>query len=304
MAVPLNNITLTNRTKWRQHGITVLTDNYDYEDSMDVDDGDAIYLCRNKENRVEEWKNNFTDRRIVAGGNGNGPEANQLSTPRDVLVHKKNHSILICDRGNRRVVEWPLRHAIPTGDIILSHIDCAGLAIDDQDRLYVSDDEKHEVRRWNMKTHENALVAGGNGPGDDSTRLHRPKFLFVDKEYSVYVADHQNYRVVKWVKGAKQGILVAGGYGDGDRLVQLDCPRAIIVDHLGNVYVSDPGNHRIIRWNNGASQGTIVVGGKKYGNQTNQVNQPVDFVFDKHGNLYVLNTYNTNRLQKFYMASN
>ena len=303
MLVPLYNISLTNTTKWRQNGITILTDDFNFQDTMDIDDNDTIFICRHIKGQVEEWQNNFTSRRIVAGGNGNGSETNQLSMPLDMIIYKKNHSIIICDGGNRRIVQWSLQNTT-SGHVIISNIDCYGLAIDDRDDLYVSDHLKHEVRRWNMKTYENIVVAGGNGPGEDSTRLLQPTFLFITKDYSLYVADTQNSRIMKWIFNAKQGILIAGGYGQGDLLIQLYRPKTMIVDHSDNLYATDPSYNRIMRWNNGATEGSIVVGGNQNGNQSNQVNQPVDFVFDKYNNLYVLNTFNTRRLQKFYRASN
>ena len=300
------NLSLTNTTKWRQYGITVLIDNYTNDDTIDIDDNDNLYICKHAHNHVEVWSNNFTEKRIVAGGNRNGSEINQLSMPTDIIINRKNNSIIICDRGNRRIVEWSLRNAT-NGNILISNIDCYKLAIDDQDYLYVSHQFQHEVRHWNVKTHENILVAGGNGPGDDSTRLHQPSFIFVGKDYSVYVADHLSCRVMKWIKNAKEGILVAGGHGTGSHLIQVSYPAAIIVDHLNNLYVSDLRHHRIMRRINGASDNSIVVGGNGDGNQSNQLGYPIDFVFDKYGNMYILNShsyYTYTRIQKFYIASN
>ena len=297
------NLSLTNITKWRQYGITVLIDSYVNSDTIDIDDSDNLYICRHEHNHVEVWSNNFTEKRIVVGGNGNGSETNQLSMPTDIIVNRKSNSIIICDRGNRRIVQWSLRNTT-NGNILISNIDCYKLAIDDQDYLYVSNREQHEVRRWNVKTHENILVAGGNGPGDDSTRLHQPGSIFVDKDYSVYVLDDLNIRVMKWVKGAKEGILVAGGYGEGELSIQFYYPSTIIVDDFGNLYVSDRNNYRIMRRINGASDNTIIVGGNGYGNKSNQLSHPTDFVFDRYGNIYVLNSYDFSRIQKFYIASN
>ena len=138
------NLSLTNITKWRQYGITVLIDNYTNADAIDIDDSDNLYICKHAHNHVEVWSNNFTEKRIISGGNGNGSEINQLSMPTDIIINRKNNSIIICDRGNRRIVEWSLRNAT-NGNIIISNIDCYKLAIDDQDYLYVSHELQHEV---------------------------------------------------------------------------------------------------------------------------------------------------------------
>jgi len=302
--IPVYNINFTNTMKWKQHGITILTDDFSLHDTMDIDDDDNIYICKYEEDLVLKWNNRMINSRIIAGGNGNGNERNQLSNPTDILVDRKNHSIFICDQGNNRIMRWLLFQNATDGYVTLSNIHCAGLAFDDDGYLYVSDTSKHEVRRWNIETYENTLVSGGIGAGDDAQRLFQPKFIYVDKDYSVYVSDFGNDRVMKWEKNAKQGILVAGGFGQGLSLLQIREPKGIIVDHQDNLYISDSGNYRLIRWINGSSKGNIIVGGNGVGNESNQVNRPVDFVFDKYGHLYVLNTLDFKRLQKFFLLSN
>ena len=49
----------------------------------------------------------------------------------------------------------------------------------DQDGyLYVSDKEKHEVRRWKIGDIYGTLVAGGNGAGDHLNQLNCPTDIF------------------------------------------------------------------------------------------------------------------------------
>ncbi|CAF5064641.1 unnamed protein product, partial [Rotaria socialis] len=91
--------------------------------------------------------------------------------------------------------------------------------------LYVSDDEKHEVRRYQLGEKNGTLVAGGNGKGDGLNQLNVPTYLFVDRQQTVYVSDNNNHRVMKWAEGAKEGIVVAGGQGYGNALTQLSYPR-------------------------------------------------------------------------------
>jgi sugar lactone lactonase YvrE len=239
---------------------------------------------------------------VVAGGNGEGSGAHQLSNPLDVIVDKERDSLIISDSKNKRVVRWPRRNGT-SGETIISSIDYEGLTMDENGSLYVTDYEKDKVRRYRRGESEGTVVAGGNGTGNRLDQLSNPRYVFVDRDHSVYVSDERNHRVMKWVEGAKEGIVVAGGQGQGNGLTQLLHPNGVVVDQLGTVYVADRGNHRIMRWVKGATQGSVIVGGKGGGGQSNQLSAPVGLSFDRHGNLYVVD-WGNHRVQKFNIDSN
>ncbi|CAF4350335.1 unnamed protein product, partial [Adineta steineri] len=179
--------------------------------------------------------------------------------PTDVIVDQQNHSIIVADQGNRRVIQWLNQ----TQKILIKNIDCHGLAMDKHGFLYVSDYVKNEVRRWKMGEYNNegTIVAGGNRRGDRPNQLNGPTFIFVDEDQSVYVTDRKNDRVMEWRKDAKEGTVVAGGNGQGENLNQLFYPRGVIVDDLGQIYVADRRNQRVMCWCEGDKEGEIVVGG-------------------------------------------
>jgi sugar lactone lactonase YvrE len=262
-----------------------------------IDNDQTIYVADTDNHRIMEWKNDVNNGRIVAGGNRKGNRNTQLNYPTKVIVEKENDSLIICDQGNRRVVRWPRRNG-QIGETIISNINCRDLTMDNDGYLYVSDIEKHEVRRWKIGETGGTIVAGGNGQGDRFDQLNYPEYIFIDQDHSVYVSDCLNHRVMKWVKGAKEGIIVAGGQGQGNGLRQLSSPGGIIVDQLGNIYVADFSNHRVMRWLKGVDQGTIVVGGNGEGKQSNQFNIPIDLSFDRENNLYVAD-WSNRRVQKF-----
>ena len=64
---------------------------------------------------------------------------NQLNGPTDVIVDTKNNSLIICDQGNRRVVEWSRQNGTKNGQILISDIDCYGITMDKNGYIYVSD---------------------------------------------------------------------------------------------------------------------------------------------------------------------
>ncbi|CAF1126392.1 unnamed protein product [Adineta steineri] len=297
---------INNNTKWKQHGITIAGGN-GYGNKLNQlphpqgiyidDDHQTIYIADFGNDRIVEWKYGANHGQVIAGGSGKGNGSDQLKCPTDVIVEKKNGSLIICDYGNSRVVRWSGRNGT-NGETIISDIDCRGLTMDKNGNLYVSDWRTNEVRRWKQGERKGTIVAGGNGKGNHLNQLHYPTHIFVDEDYSIYVSDTENHRVMKWMKGAKEGIVVAGGKRKGNSSTQLSCPTGMIVDHLGNIYVTDKNNHRIMRWCEGSKEGSIVVGGNECGDEPNQLNCPKDLSFDVQGNLYVVDYWN-HRIQKF-----
>ncbi|CAF0902712.1 unnamed protein product [Adineta steineri] len=298
-------------TKYKQHGITIAGGNGEgnqlnqlsYPQGIYVDDDhQTIYIADCRNHRIVEWKYGTKNGQDVAAGNGCGNRNNQLKNPTDVIVDKKNDSLIICDQDNRRVVRWPRQNGT-SGETIISDIDCQGLTIDNNGNIYVPDWKRNEVRRWKQGDREETIVAGGNGQGNHLNQFHSPTYIFVDEDHSVYVSDYCNHRVMKWMKGAREGIVVAGGQGNRDSLTQLSYPRGVIVDYLGTIYVADYGNNRIMRWCEGSCKGSIVVGGNRKGGQPNQFDGPRGLSFDVEGNLYVVDSWN-NRIQKFEIDLN
>jgi sugar lactone lactonase YvrE len=307
IVVPSSMTKIGVNAQWKQNGIMIAAGNGKGDGlnqlktpwGLYVDnEHQTIYIADSGNHRILEWKYGATSGLVVAGGNGQGNQSNQLRNPRHVIVDKETDSLIISDTENSRVMQWPLRKGAISGKIIISDICCHGLAIDNDGYLYVPDFTKHEVRRWKIGESVGTLVAGGNGAGNRLNQLNGPMHVFVDEDHSVYVSDQNNHRVMKWERGANEGIVVAGGQGLGNSLSQLSDPRGVIVDRLGAVYVADTGNHLIMRWCKDAKQGNIVVGGNGQGGQPNQFYYPIDLSFDRQGNLYVVDMGNC-RIQRF-----
>ncbi|CAF1523596.1 unnamed protein product, partial [Rotaria sp. Silwood1] len=291
--------------KWAQNGITVAggngkgseTNQLYYPRSLYVYDDQTIYIADYNNHRIVEWKSDATNGKVVAGGNGEGNGAHQLNNPIDVIIDKESDSLIISDRVNNRVVQWPRRNGT-RGETIISKISCFGLTMDENGSLYVVDDAKHEVRRYKIGDTQGTAVAGGNRKGNRLDQLSGPSYVFVDRDHSVYVSDWGNNRVMTWKERTKQGVVVAGVQGEGNSLTQLDNPQGVVIDHLGTVYVADARNHRIMRWPKGVTQGSVIVGGNAEGAQSNQLSYPIGLSFDRHGNLYVVD-WGNHRVQKF-----
>ncbi|CAF4454392.1 unnamed protein product, partial [Adineta steineri] len=135
-----------------------------------IDKNKNIFIADFCNHRIVEWKYNAKKGQIVAGGNKQGYQMDQLSFPTDVIVDQQNYSIIVTDQGNRRVIQWLNQ----TQKILIKNIDCHGLAMDKHGFLYVSDYVKNEVRRWKMGEYNNegTIVAGGNRRGDRPNQLN------------------------------------------------------------------------------------------------------------------------------------
>ncbi|CAF1042751.1 unnamed protein product [Rotaria sordida] len=303
-----SSIDIHPNAKWAQNGVTVAggngqgneTNQLAFPSGLYVDDDQTIYVADYYNHRIVEWKRGAMNGQVVAGGNGRGNGANQLNEPYDVIVDKGIDSLIISDTWNQRVVRWPRQNGA-SGKTIISNITCIGLTMDENGSLYVSDYEKHEVRRYRIGDTEGTVVAGGNGEGNRLDQLNRPWYVFVDRDHSVYVSDWGNNRVMKWEEDAKQGIVAVGGQGQGDSLTQLDGSQGVVVDQLGTVYVTDVNNNRIMRWPKGATQGSVIAGGNGQGGQSNQLNYPYGLSFDRHSNLYIAD-WGNHQIYNFILA--
>ena len=159
-----------------------------------VDDDETIYIADFFNHRIVQWRVNMTEGKVVAGGNGQGDQRDQLNFPTDVIVDKATHSLIICERGNRRVVRWSLADdADGYDEILVADMGCNCLIMDENRSLYISDVDRHEVRRWRLGETEGTLVAGGHGSGDGLHQLNYPTFICVDREHSLYGSEFEDH---------------------------------------------------------------------------------------------------------------
>ena len=104
------------------------------------------------------------NRKVVAGGNGEGNRVDQLNWATDVMIDKKTGSIIIYGEGNRPVIRWS-RQKVTASQIIISGIDCYNLTMDNN----------------------GAIVAGGNKERTNLNQLSNLGYIFVDEDHSAYV---------------------------------------------------------------------------------------------------------------------
>ncbi len=241
----------------------------------------------------------------VAGGNGQGGNANQFASPRGVYIDGSGN-VYVADLVNHRIQRWA--PGATTGSTVAGGngpgvnanqlSSPTGVYVDGSGNVYVADYSNHRIQRWAPGATSGTTVAGGNGYGVNANQLASPFGVYVDGSWNVYVADYFNHRIQRWAPGATSGTTVAGGNGPGINANQLSNPTGVYVDGSGNVYVADFNNHRIQRWAPGATTGTTVAGGNGQGVNVNQLAFPTGIQVDGMGNVYVADRGN-HRIQRW-----
>jgi DNA-binding beta-propeller fold protein YncE len=133
---------------------------------VSVDSSGDVYVVDNGNNRVQEWAPGATAGVTVAGGNGAGSAANQLSFPGGIFVDSS---------GNLYVAD--------TGYAIFPP-------------------QNNRVQEWTPGATSGVTVAGGNGAGSAADQLSYPTDVFVDGAGNIYVEDSGNNRVQKFAPPA------------------------------------------------------------------------------------------------------
>ena len=165
----------------------------------------------------------------------------------------------------------------------------AGLALDSQENVYVTDEWLNRVSIFD-KDGNFLSQWGSSGEGDGE--FNRPSGIAIDHEDTLYIVDSLNHRVQVFTKDgrymAKWGSL---GSGKGE----LNSPWGITLDRDGNVYVADHKNHRVQKF---SREGELLAQFGSYGTGPGELNRPADVAVDPEGDVYVCDWAN-NRVQVF-----
>ncbi|CAF0986837.1 unnamed protein product [Adineta steineri] len=148
-----------------------------------------LYVSDHEKDEVRRWKMGEYNNEgiLVAGGNGEGNQLNQLDDPRFVFVDE-DQSVYVSDNSNHRVMKW--RKDAKEGRVVAGG---NGLG-DDLNQLYYP----HGVIVDDLGKEEGEIAVGGNGRGSQSNQFHYPSGLSFDDEGNLYVADHYNHRIQKF----------------------------------------------------------------------------------------------------------
>jgi DNA-binding beta-propeller fold protein YncE len=165
-----------------------------------------------------------------------------------------------------------------------------GLAIDDDDRLFVSDGKSHRVLIFNPKHDVEGQITEGLmdpvGLAIDSTN----RFLYVvdTQQDQVIVYDADTLKLLRRIgTGGKNHFLTTPG--------DFGAPQCVAVDKDGNVYVTDTLNNRVEIFD---ADGTFISQFGKAGDGPGYFTRPKGIAVDSDGHIWVADAMQ-DRLQVF-----
>ena len=268
---------------------------------------DTLYVADLKNHRIMRWDPGATEGVLVAGGNGEGSNLNQLYLPISVAV-ASNGDIYVSDQANHRIVKWA--PGASEGVIVaggnghgqgINQLQFPrSIVLDSDNNIYISDNGNHRVVMWAPGATEGVVVAGDSSgsSGNGLDKLTHPHQIVLDSEGSVIIADYNNNRIMRWKKDAVEGEIIG----------EFDRPTGLSIDYNDNVYVSEQFFHRVIKFSIDPSKNVypgvnseFVAGNAGSGSNEDQFNQPAGIHVDEVGNLYATDLYN-NRVKKYNLA--
>jgi DNA-binding beta-propeller fold protein YncE len=165
-----------------------------------------------------------------------------------------------------------------------------GLAIDDDDRLFVSDGKMHRVLIFNTKHEvENQITEGLVDPvGIALDTANRFLYVVDTQQDQVIVYDADTLRLLRRIgTGGKNHFLTTPG--------DFGAPQGVALDKDGNVYVTDTLNNRVEIFD---ADGNFVSLFGKHGDGPGCFARPKGIAVDGDGHIWVADEM-TDRLQVF-----
>ncbi|CAF1345727.1 unnamed protein product [Rotaria sp. Silwood1] len=165
-----------------------------------------------------------------------------------------------------------------------------GLYVDDDQTIYVTDEQNDRIVEWNSGATNGKVVAGGNGQGHEAHQLNHPLDVIIDKESdSLIISDRWNRRVVRWPR--RNGTR-------GETIISNISFGGLTMDDNGSLYGRDYEKHEVRRYKIGDTQGIVVAGGNGQGNRLDQLSKPTYVFVDRDHSVYV-SDYKNHRVMKW-----
>ncbi|UJR06650.1 hypothetical protein I4U23_010936 [Adineta vaga] len=226
---------------------TVGTNPYD----IFINTNNTIYVANRADSRVVIWtEGNALPTRNIS---------NNLSNPYSLFVTTEDEIYVDSDSLTGRIDKWTLNatNGIP---ILYTCSKCSDIFVDDNDNLYCSMNNQHQVVQKSLNTVSNAFTIiadpSYNQPkfcanaswdpnaitfADNSTVGTNPYGMFISTNNTIYVPDRTNNQIQIWFNGsANPTRTLSGG---------LYSPYSIFVTINGDIFVDNGKiNDRVDKW--------------------------------------------------------
>ncbi|CAF1418384.1 unnamed protein product [Adineta ricciae] len=185
--------------------LQIIKDNIECR-GLAMDNEGSLYISDTKRHEVRRYHNSDREGTVVAGGNGQGSDLNQLNHPTYIFVDR-DQSVYVSDSWNDRVMKW--EKDMEDGIVVagntdignnLTQLNCpAGIVVDQLGTVYVADHWNNRVMRWyNGASHGDVIVGNSHGLGNTVKLLNGPEGLAFDGDGNLLIADSYNHRVLQF----------------------------------------------------------------------------------------------------------
>ena len=153
-----------------------------------------------------------------------------------------------------------------------------GIAIDDQNHVYVTDEQLHRV---SVFTESGEFIKHWGLKGVNKGMLDGPSGIVFDQDNNVLISDSRNHRIQKFTRDG-EFILSFGEYGSEEGAFNL--PWGLAVNQNSEIFVADWGNDRIQRF---SPDGKFVSTYGSSGRRDGQFTRPAGVIVSQDGYIYV-----------------
>jgi len=247
--------------------------------------------------------------------NGTG-EAAQFNRPRGVSTDSQGN-IYVADSDNHKIKKITPNGVVTTfagstqGDADGTGTDAQfniprGLAMDNQDNLYIADSNNHKIRKITPNGVVTTLAGSVSGFEDETgenAKFNLPYALVIDGQNNLYIADHFNHKIRKITPNGVVTTLAGSAQGDSDGMganAQFWGPSGIELDSQNNLYVADHFNHKIRKITPSGVVTTFAgstTGFEDELGENAKFKTPFGIAIDPQNNLYV-SDYGNNKIRK------
>ncbi|CAF3394598.1 unnamed protein product [Rotaria socialis] len=171
-----------------------------------IDEQRNLYVSDVVKHEVRRYQLGEKNGTLVAGGNGEGANLNQLHQPGYLFVDRQQN-VYVSDINNHRVMKWVegAKEGIAVAErqgqwyALIQSPHPNGIFVDTLGTLYVAYWGNHRVMRWTQgDKKQGTLIVGGNGRGAGVNQFNIPIGLSFDRHGNLYVADLDNNRVQRF----------------------------------------------------------------------------------------------------------
>jgi gliding motility-associated-like protein len=281
-----------------------------------LDAAGNIYVADGLNDRVLKFSpgsNSYTNGIVVAGGNGNGSNSNQLSFPTSVFVDGSGN-LYVADENNNRIQKFPPGSSNSTNAITIAGGNGEGsapnqfyapnsIAVDKTGNIFVCDELNNRIQKFppNSDNQTNGVtVAGGNGEGASLNQLNNPTSICLDNNNNIYVSDFDNYRVLEFFSNSSSsssGNVVISNTSKNDANLPIQ-PYGVFVDNNNDIYVTNANNSHVFIFASGSQNGITVAGFHGIGDAENQLDEPYSICVNGDGDVFIAD-FDNYRIQKY-----